>query len=58
MKCQCRNCGKHYDEARSRADYKGYCSQACLHEKARALGYRPPPRGETRTGRTAGQMTL
>lgn len=42
MLCKCRNCGKHYQEAKSRADYKGYCSQVCLHEKARSLGYRKP----------------
>lgn len=40
QKCECRNCRKEYDEAKSRADYKGYCSAKCLHEKARALGYK------------------
>ena len=38
--CYCRNCGKKYDEAKSRADYKGYCSQACLHEKAIKHGFK------------------
>jgi hypothetical protein len=44
MKCRCRNCGKIYEEAKSRADLKGYCGQACLHERARALGYKPRPK--------------
>jgi hypothetical protein len=37
--CLCRNCGAHYDENKSRADWKGYCTQACVHEKARKHGY-------------------
>lgn len=40
MTCRCRNCGAKYEESKSRADYKGYCGQACLHEKARKLGYK------------------
>lgn len=40
MICRCRNCGSRYDENKSRADYKGYCTQACLHEKARKHGYK------------------
>lgn len=35
----CRNCKKRYDPNKSRADYKGYCGQKCLHAKARELGY-------------------
>lgn len=46
MKCQCRNCGKEYPEHKSRADYKGYCSAKCLHDKAKKLGFR-----KTRHGR-------
>lgn len=38
--CRCRNCNCVYDELRSTADYKGYCSQRCLHTKARSLGWR------------------
>lgn len=38
--CKCRQCGKGYAEGESRADYKGYCSQACLHKKAGSLGWR------------------
>ncbi len=37
--CICRNCGKQYDADKSRADYKGYCSQKCLHAMAKRLGY-------------------
>lgn len=40
MICRCRNCGKKYDEDKSRADFKGYCSQACLHERAWKFGWR------------------
>jgi hypothetical protein len=47
MICKCRNCGKVYDEFKSRADWKGYCSQKCFHEKARELGYRKPGKGQT-----------
>jgi hypothetical protein len=36
----CRNCDKEYSPLKSRADWKGYCSQRCVHEKARKLGYR------------------
>lgn len=39
--CLCRSCGKTYAEHKSRADYKGYCSQGCLHNRARLRGYRP-----------------
>lgn len=38
--CKCRTCGKVYDEDKTRADYKGYCSQKCFHQKAKELGYR------------------
>lgn len=44
MICSCRNCQKHYDEFKSRADWKGYCSARCQHEKARSLGWRKPSR--------------
>lgn len=40
MKCQCRQCHKVYDEDKSRADYKGYCSQACMHTMSHRHGYR------------------
>lgn len=36
----CRNCGKQYDPMKSRADYRGYCTAKCLHEKAKEHGYR------------------
>jgi len=38
--CQCRFCAKRYYEHRSQADYKGYCSQKCLHEQCRRLGFK------------------
>lgn len=44
--CQCRNCGTSYDRSKSRAEYKGFCSAKCQHEKARKLGYR---KGKDRT---------
>ena len=40
MDCACRNCSKIYDPNKSRADWSGYCSQACVHAKARQLGWR------------------
>lgn len=42
--CLCRNCGDIYEENKSRADCKGYCSQGCLHEQARRCGYRKQSR--------------
>jgi len=30
MMCKCRYCDKVYHEAKSTANYKGYCSQKCL----------------------------
>lgn len=38
--CVCRNCRKNYDPKKSRADWKGYCSMKCQHEKAHKLGAR------------------
>lgn len=38
--CKCRNCGKTYDARKSRADWTGFCSAKCQHEKAKYLGYR------------------
>jgi superfamily I DNA/RNA helicase len=38
--CVCRQCGKVYDEAKSRADLKGYCSQKCMFEKAKKHGWK------------------
>lgn len=38
--CRCRNCGTKYLEPKSRADYKGFCSAGCLHDKAIQLGYK------------------
>ena len=40
MICRCRFCNQVYSEDKSRADYKGYCSQRCLHKKAKELGFR------------------
>ena len=40
MTCQCRMCSKKYEEEKSRADFKGYCSQGCMHNMARRLGFR------------------
>ncbi len=37
--CKCRTCKKLYDPARSRADYKGYCTQECLRIMALAHGW-------------------
>lgn len=42
--CMCRNCGDIYEESKSRADWKGYCSQSCMHEQAKRLGYRKQKR--------------
>lgn len=39
MICQCRNCPKTYEESKSRADFTGYCSQKCMKEKAKKLGW-------------------
>jgi hypothetical protein len=41
MTCRCRNCRKEYDESKSRAEYKGYCSMKCQHEKAKSLAGAP-----------------
>lgn len=38
--CRCRNCGTTYDSRRSRADFTGFCTAACQHEKAQALGFK------------------
>lgn len=38
---ECRRCCKAYDPYKSRADWKGYCSQRCFHQKARLHGYSP-----------------
>ena len=38
--CKCRNCGRMYDPNKSRADFTGYCSAACMHEKSRSFGYK------------------
>ena len=43
MMCVCRKCHREYDESRSRADYRGYCSQACLHAMAKKLGFKKKP---------------
>lgn len=40
--CKCRNCGSMYDPNKSRADFTGYCSQGCMHEKSKSLGYKKP----------------
>ncbi len=39
-KCICRKCRKIYKEDKSRAEYKGYCSAKCQHERACELGFR------------------
>ena len=38
--CRCRNCDSLYNENKSTADWKGYCSQACVHEKSRKHGFK------------------
>lgn len=40
MNCICRTCSKTYNNQASRADYRGYCSQLCVRNKARSLGWR------------------
>lgn len=44
--CKCRFCAKLYDEAKSSADYKGFCSQRCLHASAKQLGWRKGKKGQ------------
>lgn len=39
MKCKCRTCGKVYESLKSHADWTGFCSAKCLHNKAKELGY-------------------
>jgi len=39
--CKCRTCLKHYREDKATADWKGFCSQRCMHNKARELGWTP-----------------
>lgn len=39
MTCTCRNCGKRYNDEKSRADYTGYCTQKCMKAKAKSLGW-------------------
>lgn len=56
MTCKCRNCGAPYDEEKSRADWKGYCSQACFHARARARGYQPAL--EKKLGRTYSEYAI
>lgn len=36
---KCRNCSKIYNPDKSSANWEGYCSQKCVHAKAKALGY-------------------
>ncbi len=38
-KCKCRLCGKIYSEDKSRADWKGYCTQGCFHAMAKKHGF-------------------
>lgn len=45
--CRCRNCGKVYDFAKSRAVWTGFCTAKCLKAKSRELGYRPSRHGVT-----------
>lgn len=40
LECLCRECGKEYFENKSRADYKGYCSNKCLREMAKRYGWK------------------
>lgn len=44
--CICRTCKKIYEEDKSRAELKGYCSQKCMHEKSREFGFRKEKKGE------------
>lgn len=39
MTCICRACKKEYEEGKSTADWKGYCSQKCVHTKSKQFGY-------------------
>lgn len=39
LKAYCRTCKKQFVEAKSRADWKGYCSQKCVHAKSKQLGF-------------------
>ncbi len=42
MLCSCRTCAAKYEENKSRAEIKGYCSALCQHEMARKHGYKKP----------------
>lgn len=53
-RCHCRNCGGEYDSAKSRGDYKGFCSAKCQHAKARYLGFRPKKGSEYQVLKSAG----
>jgi len=55
---KCRNCLKEYDPNKATADWKGYCSQRCVHAKAKRLGYRKgnPRHTEFHVLKEAGQI--
>lgn len=36
----CLQCNKKYDIFKSRADFRGYCSQRCMKEKAKSFGWK------------------
>lgn len=38
--CECRLCGKQYNNQTTKAEYTGYCSAKCLHQSAREVGWR------------------
>jgi hypothetical protein len=42
MLCNCRSCKKPYEEGKSRADLKGYCTQRCLKAMAKKIGMPKP----------------
>jgi hypothetical protein len=39
--CRCRECEKIYREDKATADWKGYCSQKCVHKRSRKFGFNP-----------------
>jgi hypothetical protein len=52
----CIVCTKTYDDLKSRADYRGFCSQKCYHALMKVHGWKGWPRPEDPAWTDAGRV--
>lgn len=56
MRCECRECYREYSDQKSRAEFKGFCSQKRFHKMAKRYGFPKNGKSEYKTLKDVGHI--